>query len=191
MDRLEVNAAAAEEHQGHETRRRVEAVRTPGDGPDLAVERLGPAVGQAATNVGEDALEVSADGVRELAERLEPSFDRPGEPLVEFAASDVDLTAIEDPPERLLEQVGPEQPPVSPLKRRQLLDVEPLQVPRVLEQRPPGLLERLAIIGIVDLADLGAADLVESVVGEPLDVKAVEDDGCLGRPVLDGPEMRR
>ena len=49
------------------------------------------------------------------------------------------------------------------------------EVPRVLLQRPACVLERGLLAGTC-FADFGTANLVESVVGEPLNVEAVEDD---------------
>jgi hypothetical protein len=47
---------------------------------------------------------VVADRGREAAEERELRSERPADPLVERAARDVDLLAVEDAGERLLEQ---------------------------------------------------------------------------------------
>lgn len=50
------------------------------------------------------------------------------------------------------------------------------EVPRVLEKRESGVLQRAALLGILGGPHLGAAHLVERVLHQPVHVETVEDD---------------
>ncbi len=168
----------------------MQAVASARDGARLAVEALGPCVRQPRAHVRDDAVEVRADGLGEATERCELRPGGPPDPFAEFAARDMDLLAVEDRGERLLEQVGADQAPVGPGQRRQLADLEVPEVPRTLEQRPAGALPRLAGGARRRGVDLGAPHLVERVLGEALDVEPVEHDLRLGRGLGHGLDVR-
>jgi hypothetical protein len=65
------------------------------------------------------------------------------------------------------------------------------EIPLVLEQRPSGLLETPTFLGALQGADLGTTDLIQRVLDQPLNVKAVEHDLRLRRPGGDGLDVCR
>ena len=87
----------------------------------------------------------------------------------------VDLLASQDGEQRLLEQVGPVDRAVGLLQLRESVLLEVEEVPRVLLNGPSRVLEVGSIFGH-GLANFLSTDLVEGVMGQPLDVEAVEDD---------------
>jgi len=163
----------------------VKAVGSAGDGSSLAVEALDAAVVDARTDVLEDAVAVGCDGLGELDERFEPGASSPGEPLVELGRGDVDLAAVEDGDEGLLEQIGSKEGLVGSLEGLELVALEPGEVPRVFLERPPSLLERF-LVGGVGLPHFLASDLIDRVVSEALDVEPVEDELGVGTRFRDG-----
>ena len=187
--RSHVNSTAAQEEHGDERSGVVEAEGSTSDHPGLAVEPLDGPVVQPSLDVGEDAVSVFSDGPSQLHEGRELGARRPRQPLGELARGDVDLATVQDGDQRLLEQVGPVQPRVDPLDHRDLVALEAVQVPRVLLERPAGLLEPGLVLGH-GVADLVAADLVESIVGETLDVESIEDELGLRRGIGDGLDVR-
>jgi hypothetical protein len=171
---VELQSGAAEEEQADEAVGIVEAEGASGDGAGLAVEALDAAVVQAGGDVGDDAVEVGADGLRELLEGPEARPSRPADPILEATAGDVDLAAVEDLGERLLEQVGAVERLVGLLDDGELGLLVDGEVPGVLLQRITGVLERCGLVGALEGARLLASHLVDRVVGEALDVEAVE-----------------
>lgn len=175
-----MHTSAAQEDHGDERPGGVKAVGAAGDGPDLAVESFGGPVRQARADVLEDSLQVLLDGEGDAFEVLKAAVTRFRDPELEPATSDVDLTPVEDGRQGLLEHVGSEEWLVRLFELRQRLGLDIRQVPRALLQGPPGPLESGLRIRAVRLADLVAACLVECVLGESLDVEAVEDQLGLG-----------
>src|SRR5690606_11863677 len=113
------------------------------------------------------------------------------DPLAQLAASYVDLAAIEHRRERLLEQIRSVQWQVRPLHLGELLLLRLLEVPGVFLQREACLLQRGCRLRPLQLSHLLPADLVESVVCEPLHVEAVVDVPCLRSPLLHRRDVRR
>lgn len=94
---------------------------------------------------------------------------------MQFPPRDVGLLAVEDVRECLLEQIRAVETLVRPLQVSELVTLFLRQVPRVLLQRVPRSLQYV-FFGRVGLSNLGAAYLIESVMCEPLQMEAVEDD---------------
>jgi len=79
----------------------VEAEGAVAEQPDLAVERLHAAVGQAEADGGEDAVAVAADGAGELDERLELRARRPGQPRREVRFGERAVLEVVEQPQLL------------------------------------------------------------------------------------------
>jgi hypothetical protein len=150
-----------------------------------AIESFAASAVQARGDVGDDPLDVLLDGARDLAERGQPRTHRPADPVEQLVACDVDLGAIEDLRERLLEQVGAIQRPVGPLHVGELASFDIGEVPRILLQREACAFDGLLFVG-VGVAPLLATYGVERVMGKTLHVEAVEDQPGLGRGFRDG-----
>ena len=95
----------------------MEAEGPTGDHPDLVVQPFDDAVGDAPADVGDDVVEVRADGAGNLDEPREPTATRPAQPLLQLGVDDNGLPAVEDVGECLLEQVGSIESVVVPLQR--------------------------------------------------------------------------
>lgn len=101
-----MHAAAAEEDHGDEGAGGVKAECPPSDRADLAVQAFGAGVREARSHVLEDAVQVALDSARGFGEVLEPAALGVRDPLEELVAGDVDLAAVQDVREGLLEQVA-------------------------------------------------------------------------------------
>jgi len=97
----------------------------------------------------------SPDCARELAEGRQAGAPQgPGDPLEKPPARDVDLPSVEDPRERLLEQVGPVERAVGLLQDRELVLLVDGEVPGVLLQRVARPFDRSSLVGVLALSDL-------------------------------------
>ena len=138
----------------------------------FVVPRQQPAAPSAAT----DAVEVLVDRAGHPDEVSKPAAASFGDPALKSLAGDVDLASVEDGSQGVLEQVSPVETPVGPLEVRERLDVDVGQVPGTLLERPARSLEDVLRLPAFGGADLVTAGLVESILSEPLDVEAIEDE---------------
>ena len=74
----------------------MKAKRPPGNGPDLAVESLGPSVGESRPDVLQNSLHVLSDCARDLLEVRQPTAAGVAHPLHEFVSGDVDLATVKN-----------------------------------------------------------------------------------------------
>lgn len=139
-----------------------------GDGSDLSVEALDATVAEAGGDEGEDAFEVAADGPRDPLERPQAGAHGPTAPFQQLRASNVQLPPLEDRGQSLLEHVGAKERSVGALDVGELVMFAVGEIPRVLEQRPPGLLEPLGVAVSSKQADLLASHLVDGLLRELL-----------------------
>jgi len=186
----EDDSRATKEDEGGEARGVVEAVGAAGDGSDLSIHTFAPTVGQPSRDVREDALGVLAHGAGELLKRSELRSGSPIDPLSKLGASYVDLVAIEDPRECLLEEVCTVERSVVLLDFGESLRLWLREIPGILLQSEASVLDGLRVVGSSEIAHLLAAYLVERVVSEALHVKAIEDQASSRRGFRDGGDVR-
>ena len=125
----------------------MESVRPSGDGAHFAVGAFRARVRQPCCNVGNDAVEMLGNRSSHLGEGLEARVRGPRYPLLELHQHDIRLTAIENGSERFLEQVGVVELFVRLRQLGQLCLLDCGEVPGVLLQRKPGVLQRASILG--------------------------------------------
>ena len=125
----------------------MESVRPSGDGAHLTVGAFRARVRQPCCNVGNDAVEMLGNRSSHLGEGLEARVRGPRYLLLELHQHDIRLTAIENGSERFLEQVGVVEPFVRLRQLGQLCLLDCGEVPGVLLQRKPSVLQRASILG--------------------------------------------
>ena len=177
--RVHRHAAAAQEEHADQGVGAMEAEGPIDDHSQLVVEALDDTVGEPGFDVGENIVLVLSNGLGGRDERFEPGARGPGEPSIQFPLGVVEGGLFEDGGEGLLEQVGAVEGGVVLLDRGELIPLLGAEVPGVLEQGVPGLLDRGGFFGSVKLfevVDLISADLIDSIGSESEDVEEVEDD---------------
>lgn len=130
-------AGAAEEDEANEAAGAVEAVGASREGANLAVEAFRWPVAETGSDEGEDAVEVTADRLRELLEGRQARTRRPATPGQELFPRHANLLPAEDLGERLLEQIRAVQRPIRALDRRELVAVDGREIPRILSSAQP------------------------------------------------------
>ena len=162
--------------------------------PDLAlgrleqpVKRFDEAVSLARARPGGDAVDVSADHLRDRLHGLDLRAIHVGAPLVQHGLDDVDLPSVENRPELVPVHPGP-----CSAFPRDLRDerVETGALSRadaggILEQRPPQVLE----FGVETLFDAGGRVERPGSVGD--DMELVEGDLGVGQVLRDALDERR
>jgi len=116
---------------------------------------------------------------------------RRARPTTELCGSDTWLSATENLGELLFEQVGAEDAPVETLEVGQLLLLGCVEVPRILQERPSAVFERATGGSVVGCSSLIAANRVDRVGREALNVEPVEDQLGLRRMRGDGRAVGR
>ena len=143
------------------------------DQPDLAVEALQAAVGQAEADGGEDAVAVGPESAGERDERSESGARGPGQPGVQMRRRQARVGQLVEQPQLFAQQEGAVEPLVSPADLVQGGELADGLALGRLEQRPAGALDPAAgrrvraLMGV----SLVAADLVG---GTGLWVKVIE-----------------
>src|SRR3981081_4326459 len=119
----------------------VEAVGAACDRAGLAVESLDAAFVQSRRDVANDSLDMSLDGLGELAKGLEARAVGPLNPSSQLLAGDVDLKPVENAGQTLLEEVGAIERPVVLLDVGELLFLVDVEVPGILLERKASALD--------------------------------------------------
>ena len=184
-----MHAAAAEEDHGDQRGSGVKAEGAAGDGADLAVESFGASVGEAGSNVLEDAAQVTFNRACRAGEMVESARLRAANPLEQHVAGHVDLPAIEDLGERLLEDVSAEDRLVGFLKLLEGLVLGIGEIPRALEQGPARVLEGLLVLFGRGRPNLVTARLVQRILDQALHVEAIEHEPSVRDLVLDDTDV--
>ena len=96
------------------------------------------------------------------------------------------LLPAQDLAQGLLQQIGSVKRLVGPLDLAQLATLPLADVFGVLQQRPPRSLDRLREVTALGFAHHLTSNLVDRVVGQLLDVEAIEDDISLRGVLLNG-----
>ena len=84
----------------------MKAVGSSCDDSDLVVESLYHSVGKSPPDIGDDVVEVLADGPCDLDEFGQTAVARPCQPVPQLGGHHVGLEAIQDGSEGLLQEIG-------------------------------------------------------------------------------------
>jgi hypothetical protein len=190
----ELDSATTKKKHGAESLSAVKAESATCDSPQLVVEAFGASVGKPSLEEGEDTIFELFDGLRKFDKGFQPAPKSPNEPSVEFTLCVIIVGFIKDSGERFFEEICSVEGRIVALN---LIEFPPLlngEVPRIFEKDEFRFLNRLRLFRILEflqLVDHAAPNLVESLGGELLNVKPIEDNRRIRRIVLDGFDICR
>lgn len=176
--RRKLDSTAAKEKHRTESLRAVEAESAAGDSSQLVVDTFGASVREPRSEECQNSVSVFLDSLSEFHEGLQPGPDRPGDPTVQLERCVIVVGFIKDSGECFFEQICPVEGSIVTLN---FVEFSPLldgEIPRVFEKDVFCFFDGLCRFGIIkflEVVDHVASYFVDSLRGELLNVKTVED----------------
>lgn len=192
--RSKCNSSATEEEHRAKRLSAVKAEGATGDSSQFVVDAFSATVGETSSEKGQNAFFVFLDCLCELHKGFQLGSDSPSEPPVQLTRCIVIVGLVKNGGERFFEKICPVERRIVTLDFAEFSPLLYGEVPRIFEEDEFRLFHSLRgfwIIKVIEFPDHCAPHLIQSLGGELLNVKPIEDNRRVRCIVFDGLDICR